>query len=281
MSFRVAHVRSQLTLIFDVLSIGASRGRLESLRQKLSTIDGVKSVQTRTTWFGSRELTIEFDPEMETTTLLRRMAGILRPMGDDATVKENDALSTGGNAAVRPDNALHLTIEDSAPVSLKLAEEMPLESAGRGGVWSQIRQFGYGILAMGSFVMSWVGLIVPGIPTVPFVILTAHFALKSSPALRKRLLRSRMFGPMISDWQKYGAIHRSTKIQASIFAIVVIAIGFAIAPQTPTLFAIMAFTGIVGLILISQIPVIKFEHDPEGESVNPPDTTLRFVPVAT
>ena len=122
---------------------------------------------------------------------------------------------------------------------------------------SRFRSAGYGALAMGSFAMSWIGLIVPGIPTIPFVLLTAHFALRSSPRLRERLLKSKMFGPMIRDWQQYGAIQRAVQIEAYVFTMVIIVVGFIFSPPIPILYVGMVIASALGLYAISQIPLIE------------------------
>ena len=123
--------------------------------------------------------------------------------------------------------------------------------------------------------MSWVGLIVPGIPTVPFVLLTAHFALQASPRLRERLLRSRIFGPMIRDWQQYGAIHRVVQIEAYIFTIVIIVVGFLFSPPIPILYVGMAIASAMGLYAISQIPVIE-----SGETEKLAASADRYLPAS-
>ena len=45
--------------------------------------------------------------------------------------------------------------------------------------------------AGGCFVMSIVGVITPGIPTVPFVLATGYFLARSSPGLHQRFRNSR------------------------------------------------------------------------------------------
>lgn len=63
-------------------------------------------------------------------------------------------------------------------------------------------------LALGalSLVLGAVGVILPILPTTPFVILAAFAFARSSPSLSARLKRSRIFGPIIADWQTNGTI---------------------------------------------------------------------------
>lgn len=70
------------------------------------------------------------------------------------------------------------------------------------------------LLAYGSLVLGAVGIVVPGLPTVPFVLLSAYAAARGSHKLHRWLLAHRRFGPMIRDWQAHGAVSRRTKVLA-------------------------------------------------------------------
>lgn len=51
-----------------------------------------------------------------------------------------------------------------------------------------------------------VGAVLPLLPTTPFVLLAAFAFTRSAPRLRARLEQSRVFGPIIRDWEASGAI---------------------------------------------------------------------------
>lgn len=65
---------------------------------------------------------------------------------------------------------------------------------------------GYAALTLGGL-----GLFLPLLPTVPFVILAAFCFARSSPALEARLVNHRHFGPHIQRWRESGAISRRGK----------------------------------------------------------------------
>ncbi|MGO4774707.1 YbaN family protein [Lysobacter sp. 2RAB21] len=67
------------------------------------------------------------------------------------------------------------------------------------------------MLAYTSLGLGIVGIVVPGLPTVPFVLLSAFAAARGSERLHARLLAHRQFGPMIRDWQAHGAVSRRAK----------------------------------------------------------------------
>ena len=61
------------------------------------------------------------------------------------------------------------------------------------------------------------GVVLPLLPTTPFMILAAACFARSSPRLHDWLWHHRIFGPAIRDWHQYGAIPPVAK-RASIAA---------------------------------------------------------------
>jgi uncharacterized protein len=92
-----------------------------------------------------------------------------------------------------------------------------------------------------SMALGVVGLVLPLLPTTPFVILAAWCFARSSPRLRATLVNSRMFGPSLQDWQRERAIARRAKISASVLMsaliLLSIAMGFSIWVVVLQLFA--------------------------------------------
>ena len=68
-------------------------------------------------------------------------------------------------------------------------------------------------LAVGlvSLLLGGIGLFLPLLPTVPFVLLAAFCFARSSPRLESWLVEHRTFGPHIQAWRSSGAISRKGK----------------------------------------------------------------------
>ncbi|MES9823407.1 MAG: YbaN family protein [Candidatus Thiodiazotropha endolucinida] len=76
------------------------------------------------------------------------------------------------------------------------------------------------ILAYLFLALAVIGVILPGLPTVPFLLLAAWFAAKGSERLHRWLYAHPHFGKLLVDWEQQGAISRSNKVTAVILLVV-------------------------------------------------------------
>lgn len=102
------------------------------------------------------------------------------------------------------------------------------------------------VLAYAALALGLVGIVVPGLPTVPFVLLSAYAAARGSARLHARLLADRRFGPMIRDWQAQGAVGRRAKWLATTMMAMASVLMFLTAPR-----AWMAATGTAIMLLVA------------------------------
>ena len=61
-----------------------------------------------------------------------------------------------------------------------------------------------------------IGVVVPGLPTVPFLLLSAWSAGKGWPRLEIWLLAHPSFGPPLKRWREQGAVPRKAKYLATV-----------------------------------------------------------------
>ncbi len=72
---------------------------------------------------------------------------------------------------------------------------------------------GLGTLCVG---LALIGVFLPLLPTVPFLLLASFLFARSSPRLHNWILSHPRFGPMIEDWMRSGAIHPRAKQLATL-----------------------------------------------------------------
>ncbi len=78
------------------------------------------------------------------------------------------------------------------------------------------RQLGYRCLAFVTTGLGMLGVILPLLPTTPFLIVAVWSASKSSPRLETWLLEHRQFGPLLTGWRDRGAIPLFAKYLAGL-----------------------------------------------------------------
>lgn len=71
-------------------------------------------------------------------------------------------------------------------------------------------------VAVASLAIGIVGLFLPLLPTVPFVLLSAWAAARSSPRLSRWLETHPRMGPWIVEWRRHGVVRRRGKWAATI-----------------------------------------------------------------
>jgi uncharacterized protein len=88
------------------------------------------------------------------------------------------------------------------------------------------------------------GLVLPVLPTTPFLLLAAGSFARSSPRLHRWLLTHPLFGPPIRNWEEHGAISRPAKrlaagSMAGVFALsLVLGLGWPVLAAQGVLIAI-------------------------------------------
>lgn len=79
---------------------------------------------------------------------------------------------------------------------------------------ANLRTLFYRGLGGGALVLAGIGVVLPVLPTTPFVLVAAWAFTRGAPGLRARLDRHPRFGPLLSDWETRRAIPRSGKAAA-------------------------------------------------------------------
>ncbi len=119
------------------------------------------------------------------------------------------------------------------------------------------RRLLYLALGCGSLVMTFVGLVVPGIPTVPFLFASSYYLARSSKSLHNRLLESRLLGEVLRDWETHRAMSRKSKWKLASITLVIVLVTVLIAPLSPIVILLVAVMVSLTLIGVYRIPTIE------------------------
>lgn len=77
-------------------------------------------------------------------------------------------------------------------------------------------RFLYAGLGLICVALAVIGVVLPLLPTVPFLLLAAFFFANSSERLHNWILAHNLFGPMIQDWNDHRAIRPGAKKAATV-----------------------------------------------------------------
>ncbi|WP_411351806.1 YbaN family protein [Leisingera aquaemixtae] len=77
-------------------------------------------------------------------------------------------------------------------------------------------RFLYAGLGLCCVALAIIGIVLPLLPTVPFLLLAAFFFANSSDRLHNWIVAHNVFGPMILDWRERGAIRPGAKKAATV-----------------------------------------------------------------
>ncbi len=66
-------------------------------------------------------------------------------------------------------------------------------------------------------ILGFIGIIIPVLPTTPFLLVAVWGFSKSSEKLHNYLFEHKIFGQYLRDWFEHGAIHKRAKILAVTF----------------------------------------------------------------
>ena len=80
-----------------------------------------------------------------------------------------------------------------------------------------------GVLCLG---LGAIGIFIPLLPTTIFILIAAFAFARSSDRLHDWLMSHRLFGPVIQNWQKHGAVSRRGKIFSTVSMILIVVISF-------------------------------------------------------
>lgn len=85
-------------------------------------------------------------------------------------------------------------------------------------------------LGFASVALGALGVVLPLLPTVPFMLLAAFFFARSSPRLEAWIVGHQRFGPHVRAWRERGAISRAGKRAAFVAFAISAALGLAFLP---------------------------------------------------
>lgn len=112
----------------------------------------------------------------------------------------------------------------------------------------------YFILAWLFFALGAVGVVVPGLPTVPLMLVALWLFARSSPRFHDWLYHHRVFGPPLQEWRDQGVIPVRAKVVAVVMMIASLSYMAWGADVSHTVIGITALVMLLGAVFILRQP---------------------------
>lgn len=108
-----------------------------------------------------------------------------------------------------------------------------------------------------ALVLGLIGVVVPGLPTTPFVLLAAACYAKASPRLHAWLLNHRLTGPLLRDWQAHRSLTRRTKTIAVVSMLAMVSFSIWSFRHLWIAQVVLLVLGAIGAWVVLRIPTRK------------------------
>ena len=113
------------------------------------------------------------------------------------------------------------------------------------------------ILGTISLVIGVVGIVVPGLPTTTFLLISAACYIRSSEKLYNWLIDHKVLGKFIQDYQLYKAIPRKSKIIAFFSMWIMISISIIFFIDKLLIDIIVGLCGIIGTLVLLKVKTLE------------------------
>jgi hypothetical protein len=105
-------------------------------------------------------------------------------------------------------------------------------------------------------VLGLFGVVLPGLPTTPFVLVASYCLLRCSPRLHARMLNSALFGGLLRDWHLHRGLRPHVRYKAT--AVIALVLGASLLLTTLPLVAklVIFAVGVVGVAYVWRLPSV-------------------------
>lgn len=110
----------------------------------------------------------------------------------------------------------------------------------------------YLVLAYFFLALAIIGIFLPGLPTVPFLLLTAWCASRGSVRLHRWLYAHPQIGKLLIDWETKKAISRSSKVVAVSMLLVSWIVMFQLVSTVWLVWSVGVFFIFIALFLVTR-----------------------------
>ena len=127
----------------------------------------------------------------------------------------------------------------------------------KGRVGEETLKLFYNIIGTVSLFFGFIGVLLPILPTTPFVLLSVACYYKGSERLHGWLSRNEVFGPMIKDYEEHGGMRKATKRKALMIMWAAVLGSALLILDTLTMRALTLLVAVIGTASMLRVKTIE------------------------
>lgn len=120
-----------------------------------------------------------------------------------------------------------------------------------------VRRLIYWFLAGFFFVLAIVGIVLPGLPTTPFLLLMCYFLVRVSPELHARVLAWPIVGVPLRDWREQRGVRRNVKFVACAMVLLVVGPMLIWSTLANSIKLLILCLAIYGMSIVIRLPAAR------------------------
>jgi len=109
-------------------------------------------------------------------------------------------------------------------------------------------------LTVAALTLALLGVVLPGLPTTPFVLVASYGLMRTSRRWHRRLLDSRLFGSVLRDWHLHRGVSAHIRVKALTLLAIVAAATFLWPGTSLAVKLLVAIGGLLGGGYVWQLP---------------------------
>jgi hypothetical protein len=121
-----------------------------------------------------------------------------------------------------------------------------------------VKRVAFVVAGCGFVGVAYLGAVLPGLPTTPWVLAASYCFGRSSPRLQRWLYRSPFFGRLLTDWHEHRGMRPRLKATAATMVVLACSFSIGFAPVPPWVKWAIAGSGLTGLaVILFVVPTVR------------------------
>jgi uncharacterized membrane protein YbaN (DUF454 family) len=115
----------------------------------------------------------------------------------------------------------------------------------------------YWLMAGLFFSLAMIGVVLPGIPTTPFLLLMCYFLIRVSPSLHAKVMAWPVVGGPLRDWRDQGGVRRNVKGLAYTMVTLLVGSTLVLSDLPVQIKFVIVCAASFGIYVVARLPIAR------------------------